>query len=202
VRAQPVKTPRRSAATICRRGCRAPMPTGSLICVSPCPTCRVQVEPLCFTCKLQVCHKRTSHEQGVLARRRRLRAANVSVGYFWHLTTFAEHIALELYRRKSSFPSALRRCSFRGALRVGLSRSSARGPRSGRGAQLRFAGLFAPLAWSFTTLPVAAKYRMSSIAISCCWRPDSRFCSFSWFAADRARVPTDDPSNSAPSSIC
>jgi hypothetical protein len=29
---------------------------------------------------------------------------------------------------------------------------------------LRFAAVFAPLAWSFTTLPVAAKYQMSSIS--------------------------------------
>src|SRR5688572_32603390 len=58
------------------------------------------------------------------------------LGYAWHLVTFKDaYDRLDMYRAEVIIP-------FGGT---------------------RFAGIFATLAWSFTTLPAAAKYQMNSV---------------------------------------
>ena len=88
------------------------------------------------------------------------------LGYFWHLTTFAEQYRrLELYRAEVIIPFGLASMLIQGVLFAwAYPRLFSTRPEEWKRSALRFAGLFAPLAWSFTTLPVAAKYRMSSIA--------------------------------------
>lgn len=87
------------------------------------------------------------------------------LGYSWHLTTFKEQYErLGIYRHEVIIPLGLASMAIQALLFAWLY------PRifdTRREAWLRsslsFATVFGLLAWSFTTLPVAAKYRMSSI---------------------------------------
>lgn len=87
------------------------------------------------------------------------------LGYFWHLMVFAEpYHRLAMYRDEVIIPVRTGLDADPGLLlRLGLPRLF----DTRRDSWLRSAGLaavvFGVLAWSFTTLPVAAKYRMSSV---------------------------------------
>jgi hypothetical protein len=88
------------------------------------------------------------------------------LGYVWHLTTFrAQYERLEMYRQEVLIPLGLASMIAQALLFAWLY------PRvfsTSRDAWLQgaagFALVFGVLAWSFTTLPVAAKYRMTSVA--------------------------------------
>jgi hypothetical protein len=87
------------------------------------------------------------------------------LGYFWHLTTFRDRYErLEMYRTQVIIPFGLASMVVQALAFAWLY------PHlfsTGRDAWLRgavgFGVLFGTLAWSFTTLPVAAKYRMTSV---------------------------------------
>lgn len=88
------------------------------------------------------------------------------LGYSWHLTTFkAEYEKLDIYRAEVIISIGLASMAIQALLFAWLY------PRlfdTRREAWLRsalgFGSVFGLLAWSFTTLPVAAKYQMTSIA--------------------------------------
>ncbi len=88
------------------------------------------------------------------------------LGYFWHLTTFrAQYDRLAMYREPVLIPLGLSSMLIQAVLFAWLY------PRvfsTSRDLWLQSAGGFAlvvgVLAWSFTTLPVAAKYRMTSVS--------------------------------------
>lgn len=87
------------------------------------------------------------------------------LGYLWHLTTFREQYErLALYREQVIIPFGLISMILQALL---FSWMYPRLFDTGRDAWLRsaaeFALAFGALAWSFTTLPVAAKYRMASV---------------------------------------
>lgn len=88
------------------------------------------------------------------------------LGYFWHLVTFAEHYhRLDMYRAEVIIPMGLASMLIQGAfLSWAYPRLFSVRPADWPGSAIRFAAIFAILAWSFTTLPVAAKYRMTSVA--------------------------------------
>lgn len=87
------------------------------------------------------------------------------LGYSWHLTTFKEQYdRLDIYRAQVIIPLGLASMVIQALLFAWLY------PRifdTRREAWLRsalaFGAVFGLLAWSFTTLPVAAKYQMTSI---------------------------------------
>jgi uncharacterized membrane protein len=87
------------------------------------------------------------------------------LGYFWHLKTFrVQYEQLEMYRADVIIPLGLATMVVQGLVFAWIYPrlfSTARGDwiASAGG----FAALFGLLAWSFTTLPVAAKYRMTSV---------------------------------------
>lgn len=88
------------------------------------------------------------------------------LGYFWHLVTFSEQYhRLDMYRAEVIIPMGLASMLIQAAFFswVYPRLFSVRRADWPAGA-MRFAAIFAVLAWSFTTLPVAAKYRMTSIA--------------------------------------
>jgi hypothetical protein len=88
------------------------------------------------------------------------------LGYFWHLTTFREQYErLAMYREPVIIPLGLASMLVQGLIFAWVY------PRvfsTARSNWLRsataFALVFGLLAWSFTTLPVAAKYRMTSVS--------------------------------------
>ena len=87
------------------------------------------------------------------------------LGYFWHLVTFAEQYhRLAMYRSEVIIPLGLVSMLIQAFF---FAWAYPRLFETGRGRWLRSAGLagvvFGVLAWSFTTLPVAAKYQMSSV---------------------------------------
>lgn len=87
------------------------------------------------------------------------------LGYLWHLTAFRQQYErLQLYRDQVIIPFGL------GSMLVQALLFAWIYPRlfdTTRDAwvtsALQFGAVFGLLAWSFTTLPVAAKYRMSSV---------------------------------------
>ncbi|MFN7943109.1 MAG: hypothetical protein U0X73_16070 [Thermoanaerobaculia bacterium] len=87
------------------------------------------------------------------------------LGYTWHLTTFrAAYERLDLYRADVLIPLGLASMVVQALLFAWLyprlfDTSRSAWPRSA----LRFGAAFGLLAWSFTTLPVAAKYQMTSV---------------------------------------
>ncbi|MGE0641590.1 MAG: hypothetical protein AB7G12_16030 [Thermoanaerobaculia bacterium] len=87
------------------------------------------------------------------------------LGYTWHLTTFrAAYERLDLYRAEVLIPLGLASMVVQALLFAWLyprlfDTSRVAWPRSA----LRFGAAFGLLAWSFTTLPVAAKYQMTSV---------------------------------------
>ncbi len=87
------------------------------------------------------------------------------LGYAWHLTVFREQYErLGLYRAQVIIPFGLASMLVQAALFAWLY------PRvfsTGRDVWLisgaKFGLVFGLLAWSFTTLPIAAKYKMNSV---------------------------------------
>lgn len=87
------------------------------------------------------------------------------LGYTWHLVTFAEaYHRLEIYRAEVIIPMGL------ASMLIQAVFFSWAYPRLFSTARDRWlhsalpaAAIFAVLSWSFTTLPVAAKFRMSSV---------------------------------------
>ena len=88
------------------------------------------------------------------------------LGYFWHLVTFADRYhRLEMYRTEVIIPLGLASMVIQAlvfAWAYPRLFPPARTPWP-RGA-LGFGCIFGTLAWSFVVLPVAAKYRMASVA--------------------------------------
>ncbi len=88
------------------------------------------------------------------------------LGYGWHLVAFREQYqALGLYRAEVIIPFGLASMVLQAVAFAWIY------PRlfdTARSVWLtsaaRFGAMFGVLAWSFTTLPVAAKYQMSSVA--------------------------------------
>ena len=86
--------------------------------------------------------------------------------YFWHLVTFHEQYErLALYRADVIIPFGLASMLIQAVLFAWFYPRlfSTRRDAWLRGA-LAFAGMFGILSWSFTTLPVAAKYQMTSVS--------------------------------------
>lgn len=88
------------------------------------------------------------------------------LGYFWHLVTFAaQYERLQMYRPEVLIPMGLASMAIQA---VFLSWAYPKLFDTARNRWLAsaasFAAIFGVLAWSFTTLPVAAKYRMASVA--------------------------------------
>ena len=87
------------------------------------------------------------------------------LGYFWHLTTFAEQYAkLQMYREHLLIPAGL------GSMLIQAVFYSWAYPKLFNTERNRWllsaamcALVFGVFAWSYTTLPVAAKYRMTSV---------------------------------------
>jgi hypothetical protein len=87
------------------------------------------------------------------------------LGYFWHLVTFAKQYERpDLYRAQVLFPLGL------GSMLIQAAIFSWAYPKRFDTRRDRWvvsdaycAVVFGILAWSFTTLPVAAKYRMTSV---------------------------------------
>jgi hypothetical protein len=88
------------------------------------------------------------------------------LGYAWHLVTFKEaYDRLDLYRAEVIIPLGLASMLVQAVIFAWMyPRLFSTRREDWLASALRFAGVFAPLAWSFTTLPVAAKYQMSSVA--------------------------------------
>lgn len=87
------------------------------------------------------------------------------LGYVWHLVAFKEaYEQLDLYRNEVIIPLGLS-SMFVQAIIFGWAYPKLFSTRheDWMRSALRFAAIFSLLAWSFTTLPVAAKYRMSSV---------------------------------------
>lgn len=87
------------------------------------------------------------------------------LGYFWHLRTFASlYERLEMYRQEVIIPFGLAAMVIQGLLFSWLYPklfSTAR--QDYLVSTLGFAAVFGILAFSFAVLPVAAKYRMTSV---------------------------------------
>ena len=87
------------------------------------------------------------------------------LGYFWHLTTFAaQYERLQLYREQVLIPLGLASMLIQAVV---FSWAYPRLFNTERARWLSSALLcfvtFGLLAWSYTTLPVGAKYRMTSV---------------------------------------
>lgn len=87
------------------------------------------------------------------------------LGYAWHLVIFQErYAALDLYRAEVIIPFGLTSMLLQGIIfSWAYPRLVGAGDSWVTGAA-RFALIFGTLAWTFTTLPVAAKYRMTSVS--------------------------------------
>ncbi len=87
------------------------------------------------------------------------------LGYFWHLVTFADRYhQLAMYRDDVIIPLGLMSMAVQ-ALLFAWAYPRLFGSRPGSWTQgaAKFGVFFGALAWSFAVLPVAAKYRMSSV---------------------------------------
>jgi hypothetical protein len=88
------------------------------------------------------------------------------LGYLWHLVTFAERYErLEMYRAEVIIPLGLASMTIQAVVFAWayprlFSTRREEWIRSAAG----FGGVLGALAWSFTTLPVAAKYQMTSVS--------------------------------------
>jgi len=87
------------------------------------------------------------------------------LGYVWHLVTFHEAYArLALYRADVIIPMGLGSMIIQSLFFAwAYPRLFSTRRADWTGSALRFFAAFAALAWSFTTLPVAAKYQMTSV---------------------------------------
>ena len=88
------------------------------------------------------------------------------LGYIWHLVTFKDaYDRLDLYRAEVIIPFGLASMLVQAIIFAwAYPRLFSVRREHWHTSALKFGVTFAALAWSFTTLPVAAKYRMSSIA--------------------------------------
>jgi len=85
------------------------------------------------------------------------------LGYFWHLVTFADQYKrLELFRDDVIIPFGLSTMAIQAVFFAWVYPRLFGSNGWLRGA-LGFGVFFGVLAWSFAVLPVAAKYRMSSV---------------------------------------
>lgn len=87
------------------------------------------------------------------------------LGYVWHLVLFQQQYhELKLYRDEVLIPLGLASMAIQSlAFAWMYPRLFSTRREAWRSNAVRFFALFAVLAWSFTTLPVAAKYQMTSI---------------------------------------
>lgn len=87
------------------------------------------------------------------------------LGYFWHLTTFREQYErLAMYRSEVLIPLGLASMLIQALVFAwAYPRLFATARKNWRRGALGFFAVFGALAWSFTTLPVAAKYQMTSV---------------------------------------
>lgn len=92
--------------------------------------------------------------------------ATFPLGYLWHLVTFHEaYQRLALYRPQVIIPLGLASMFIHAIFFAwAYPRLFSTRREDWLGGALRFFGVFAVLSWSFTTLPVAAKYQMSSVS--------------------------------------
>lgn len=88
------------------------------------------------------------------------------LGYFWHLSTFkAEYDALQIYRPDLIIPMGLASMLLQGAIFAWVyPRLFSTRRADWRSSALRFFCIFGLLAFSFLVLPVAAKFRMTSVS--------------------------------------
>lgn len=87
------------------------------------------------------------------------------LGYLWHLVVFADRYhQLAMYRDSVIIPLGLLSMMIQALLFAwAYPRLFSDRAVSWRGGAVRFGLFFGALAWSFAVLPVAAKYRMSSV---------------------------------------
>ncbi len=87
------------------------------------------------------------------------------LGYLWHLKTFkGAYDKLELYRDAVIIPFGLTSMVIQAVIFAWLfPRLCSTAPDRWLREGFTFAAVAGVLAWSFTTLPVAAKYRMASV---------------------------------------
>ena len=86
------------------------------------------------------------------------------LGYFWHLHMFADRYhELAMFRDEVLIPLGLASMILQ-ALLYAWAYPRLFGDRDWRSGALRFGLAFGALAWSLAVLPVAAKYRMSSVS--------------------------------------
>lgn len=88
------------------------------------------------------------------------------LGYFWHLKLFrARYERLEMYRVDVIIPLGLATMVIQAFLYAWLyPQLFDTAPAAWRSSALQFGLVFGLLAWSLAVLPVAAKYRMTSVA--------------------------------------
>jgi hypothetical protein len=87
------------------------------------------------------------------------------LGYVWHLVTFKDaYDRLELYRAEVIIPFGLASMLVQAVIVAwAYPKLFSTRREDWLSSALRFGCVFALLAWSFTTLPVAAKYQMRSV---------------------------------------
>jgi len=87
------------------------------------------------------------------------------LGYVWHLVLFKErYYELQLYRQDVVIPLGLASMTIQALLFAWLYPRLFNTRRDAwRSGAIQFFIVFCVLAWSFTTLPVAAKYQMASV---------------------------------------
>lgn len=86
------------------------------------------------------------------------------LGYFWHLTVFAGYYkSLAVYRDDIVIPLGILSMIVQGFLWAIIYEKMFAGESVVRGA-LKFAGIAAPLAWSFLVVAVSAKHHMNSVS--------------------------------------
>lgn len=87
------------------------------------------------------------------------------LGYIWHLKAFREQYErLDIYRPQVIIPFGLASMFIQAALFAWLyPRMASTAPDDWMLGALKFGLMVGALSWSFTTLPVAAKYRMTSV---------------------------------------
>ena len=87
------------------------------------------------------------------------------LGFFWHLSVFAPNYQrLEMYRPEVLIPLGLGSMLIQAAIYAwAYPRLFSTRREDWMAGALRFGAVFGLLAWSLAVLPVAAKYRMSSV---------------------------------------
>jgi len=87
------------------------------------------------------------------------------LGYFWHLSTFkAQYDELALFRHEVIIPMGLTSMVIQGLLFAWIyPKLFDTAPGAWKTSAMQFFAVFGLLAWSFLVLPVAAKYRMTSV---------------------------------------